>query len=84
MLLGKAFKILMACQSVHSGSAQFAAQTTDKVKGKKQTAMLWLWIKVIFCFTVTPTALVRQLYSTTHHSLRAKPTEMVKKTCFGR
>lgn len=42
MLLGKAFKILMACQIVQGGRAQFVAHETGKGKGKEQTAMLWL------------------------------------------
>ena len=80
-LLGKAFKILMACHSLQGGKAQFVAHTTDKGKGKEQTAMLRLQIKVIFCFVVTDTALVRQLYSPPTIQPQSKPTEMVKKNC---
>jgi len=34
-LLGRAFQILLACQSVHGGSAQCVAHATDKVKRVK-------------------------------------------------
>ena len=42
MLVGKSFKILVACQSVQGGRAQSVTHRTDKGKGKEQTAMLWL------------------------------------------
>lgn len=39
MLRDKAFKVLMACQNVQGGRAQFVAPTTDKGEGKEQIAM---------------------------------------------
>lgn len=64
MLLGKAFAVLMVYQSAQGGRAHFISHTTDKGEDKEQ---IWLEIKVLFCFTVTATALVRQIYSTIYY-----------------
>lgn len=41
MLLAKAFKVLVACQNVQGGRAQFVAPMSDKGEDKEQIAMLY-------------------------------------------
>lgn len=66
VLLGKAFTILMAYQGFQGGRAHFVSHTT-KGEGKEQTPTLYGYKPVLFYFTVTATALIRQIYSTTHY-----------------